>query len=287
MPSAVYSCVVDPSPKFDAQLRVWITTLVEFAGLSASDLFVHVVRRDSGSPALERYLGARGIAFRYTEPFADGRFCNKLEQLNTPALRERDFAVLCDTDIAFLSALDPWIGLGSICAKEVDFPNPPVELLEPLYRRAGFAQFPERKRCSFADAETYVNNCNGGVYILRTAIFDDLLARWKRWVFWVLDQADLLGRYVLHVSQIAFSLAVWEMGEDVIPLPKIANFPTHAPVQLYDPHNDVPLALHYHDRVAGDGTLLPVGVAIIDRQIARANAVIARMPKLPDEMLHR
>ena len=244
--------------------------------MTTADLFVHIVRRNSGSPALERHLEGRGIAFRYTPPFADGRFCNKLEQLDTAALRERDFAVLCDTDIAFLAALDPWIGLGAICAKEVDFPNPPLELLELLYRRAGFTRFPERKRCSFADAETYVNNCNGGVYVLRTAIFDELLPRWKRWVFWVLDQRDLLGRYVLHVSQISFSLAVWEMGEDVVPLPKIANFPTHVPVELYDPHNDVPLVLHYHDRVGADGALLPVGVAIIDRQIARVNAVIAR-----------
>jgi hypothetical protein len=41
----------------------------------------------------------------------------------------------------------------------------------------------------------------------------------------------------------------------------------------------VPLVLHYHERVGGDGALLPVGVAVIDRQIARVNAVIARMPR--------
>ncbi len=279
MPSFVYSCVVDPFPKFDAQLRVWVTTLVECAGVSTADLFVHIVRRESACPGLERYLDSRGIAFTYTTPFGDGRMGNRLEQLRTPALREREYAVLCDTDLAFLARLDPWIGLGSICAKEVDFANPPLERLEPLYRRAGFDRFPARKRCSFGDAETYVTNCNGGVWVLRTTLFDDLLPCWQRWYFWVLDQADLLGPYMFHVSQISFSLAVWEMGEEIVPLPKIANFPTHVPPELYDPNNDVPLVLHYHDRVDGEGALRPVGVAVIDRQIARANAVIARMPK--------
>jgi hypothetical protein len=271
--------VVDAGPKFIYQLWVWVTTLVHCAGVPSTDLYVHIVRRESPSMPVEEFLRGECIPFSYIEPFGDGRFCNKLEQLDTPALRAREFAVLCDTDLAFLSALDPWIGLGTICAKEVDFPNPPIELLEPLYRRAGFDRFPDRKRCSFSDAETYLTNCNGGIYIFRTTIFDDLLPRWKRWVFWVLEQRDLLERYTLHVSQISFSMAVWEMGESIVPLPKIVNFPTHVPVSLYDPHNDVPLVLHYHDRVNDDGGLGKVGVSLIDRRIARVNETLSRIPK--------
>lgn len=280
-PSVRYSCVLDDAPKFVYQLWVWIVTLTELGGLAPSDLFVHLVRRDAPQTAVEALLNARGIAHAYVPPFGDGRFCNKLQQLATPALREREYAVLTDTDIAFTAALDPWIGLGAICAKEVDFANPPVELLEPLYRRAGFTHFPERKRCTFADADTYVTNCNGGVYVLRTALFDTLLPRWKHWAIWTLDQGDLLGLYVGHVCQISFSLAVWEMGETIVPLPRIANFPTHVPPECYDPHNDVPLSLHYHDRVQPDGGLCPVGVPLIDARIAHVNALLARTPMPP------
>lgn len=281
MPSVIYSCVLDSGPKFAYQLWVWLTTLTECAGIPPSDLFVHIVRREAPQSALEAYLDSRGVAYAHIEPFGDGRFCNKLGQLATPALREREFAVLTDLDIAFTCALDPWIGLGSICAKEVDYPNPPVAILEALYRRAGFRSFPDRKLCSFSDGETYVTNCNGGVYILRTAIFDALLARWRYWVFWVLAQGDILGHYLLHVSQISFGLAVWELGEAVVPLPKIANFPTHVPRELYDPHNDLPLVLHYHDRFEDDGSLAPVGVPLIDRSIAHVNAVLARAKRPP------
>lgn len=285
MPSARYSCLVDAGPKFVYQLWIWATTLVRCAGVSPADLYVLLVHRDAPNAAAEEFLRGEGIAFSYVRPFGDGgpatRFCNRLRQLESPVLREREYVVLCDTDLAFLSALDPWIGLGTFCIKEVDFPNPPLALHEALYRRAGFDRLPDRKRCSFGGAETFVTNCNGGVYIVRTAIFDDLLPRWTRWISWVLEQRDLLGHYTLHVSQISFSLAVWEMGEPIVPLPLIANFPTHALRSQYDPHNDVPLVLHYHDRLDDDGALLGVGVSVIDGQIARVNAALTAIPKPP------
>jgi hypothetical protein len=279
MPDAVYSCVLDTQPKFVYQLWVWVTMLVEHAGVAPQDLFVHIVRDGAPDRDIAAFLEQRQIPFRYVDPVVACRFFNKIVQLETPALREREFAVLCDTDLAFLARLDPWIGLGSICAKEVDYANPPVEMLHALYRRAGFERFPARKRCSFQDADTYVTNCNGGVWIFRTALFAALLPCWKRWMEWTLLQGDVLGAYIKHVTQISFSLAVWELGEAVVPLPVIANFPTHVPPALYDPHNDVPLVLHYHERVTPDGMLEGVGVPLIDARIALVNARLARTPR--------
>ena len=275
----MYSCLLDIQPKFVYQLWVWVTMLLDHAGVSPADVVVHIVRRGDPQHEIEAYLASRGVAFRYVDPFGDGRFANRIAQLESPVLREREFAVLCDTDLAILAPLAPWIGLGGICAKEVDYANPPVELLEALYRRAGFDRFPDRKRCSFADAETFVTNCNGGVWILRTALFDALLPAWKRWFAWVMLQGDLLGHYLLHVTQISFSIAVWDLNEPVIPLPVIANFPTHVPPALYDSHNDVPLVLHFHERVEPDGTLASVGVPLIDRRIGAVNERLAATPR--------
>jgi hypothetical protein len=274
-PTFAYSCLLDVKPKFVYQLWVWVAMLVDHAGVAPEDVVVHIVRRGAPQADVEAYLASRGIAFRYVEPFGDGRFANKIAQLTSAALREREYAVLCDLDLAITAKLDPWIGLGGVCAKEVDFPNPPVELLEALYRRAGFDRFPDRKRCSFADADTFVTNCNGGVWILRTALFDDLLRCWERWFGWVMLQGDLLGAYLLHVTQISFSLAVWELAEPVVPLPVVANFPTHVPPQRYAAHDDVPLVLHYHDRITADGLLEPVGVPFIDARIAIVNERLA------------
>jgi hypothetical protein len=278
-PSVVYSCLLDMKPKFVYQLWVWLTMLLDEARVPPEDVCVHIVPRPDPEPAVEAYLRERGVAFRYVEPVLDGRFANRIALLESELLLARDYAVLSDTDVAMLARLDPWIGLGRFCAKEVDYPNPPVELLEALYRRAGFDGFPERKRCSFDERETFVTNCNGGVWIVRTELFGALSGPWKRWIAWVAEQGDLLGHYVLHKMQISFSLALWELGEPVVPLPKIANFPTHVELDRYDPHNDVPLALHYHDHIDEDGSIWEVGVPIVDRRIAVANARLARTPR--------
>jgi hypothetical protein len=61
---------------------------------------VHIVRRGAPEADVEAYLASRGIAFCYVDPFGDGRFANKIAQLTSPALRRREYAVLCDLDLA-------------------------------------------------------------------------------------------------------------------------------------------------------------------------------------------
>ncbi len=107
---AMYSCLLDIQPKFVYQLWVWVTMLVDHAGVSPADVVVHIVRRGDPQHAVEAYLESRGVAFCYVDPFGDGRFANRIAQLESPVLRQREFAVLCDTDLAILAPLAPWIG---------------------------------------------------------------------------------------------------------------------------------------------------------------------------------
>ena len=228
MPSIVYSCVVEPRPKYVQQLATWITTLVGPGGVPRADLFVHVLDGEHAGDVTE-LLAERGIAFAPMPRFGDGRFCNKVAQLRTPALRKRPYVALCDTDVAFAGNLEPWTGLARAAGKPVDGPNPPVEVLEELYRRAGFTSVTGTGAAARTPTRsTFANNWNGGVYLLRGDLLDELVPLWEKWALWTLEQQPLLGSQVTHADQISFGLAAWELREPLARLPLPANFP-HAP----------------------------------------------------------
>ncbi|MDB5092031.1 MAG: hypothetical protein JWO85_132 [Candidatus Eremiobacteraeota bacterium] len=272
--SITYSCVIEADPKYLNQVAIWITTLLELGGARRSDLLVHVVEGEYCREIVE-YLSRRGVAFVPVQRFGDGPYCNKLRQLRSAALRASRYAVLCDSDLAFCAPIDGWIGVARAAAKPVDLPNPPLEVLEQVYRRAGFARFPATTQCSHAAGSTYANNCNGGLYVLRTDFLDELAPVWEKWALWVLEQRSLLGDQMPHADQISFGLATWELGEAVFPLPAIANYPTHLPLDRYDPATDPPAVLHYHDRVGPDGLLLALGVPSVDDRIRLVNETLS------------
>lgn len=273
MSSIVYSCVVEPQPKFVHQLSIWATTLIELAGVRAEDLFVHVLGGEYAAD-VAGYAAARGIPHAEVARFGDGRYCNKLRQLRSAPLRRYPFVALCDTDLAFCEALEPQRN-GRVAAKIVDLPNPPLELLEALYRRAGFTDVRELVRCTNADAWTFAANCNGGLYQIEADFLDELAPRWEKWALWVLEQADLLGAYAVHADQLGFGLAMRELGEHVTLLPTAKNFPTHLPPESYAAESAAPAVLHYHDRLAPDGMLLALGIPRADERIRLVNEVLS------------
>jgi hypothetical protein len=176
--SITYSCVIESDWKFLNQVAIWITTLLELGGAQRSDLLVHVVEGEQYRDIVE-YLSERAVAFAPVERFGDGRYCNKLRQLRSAELRASRYAALCESDLAFCAPIDDWIGVARAAAKPVDLPNPPLALLEQVYRRAGFARFPDMTRCSHAVGWTYANNCNRGLYVLETDLFDELAPSWE------------------------------------------------------------------------------------------------------------
>ncbi len=280
--SAVYSCVVDAGAGFALQARIWVTTLRRLAEVDAADLFVHLVERGGGYGDLTGFLRAERIAFRAVAPFGDGRFCNKLRQLETPELAERPYAVLCDADLAFSGPL-PWAGKGPARAGVVDGPNPPLDVLARVYARAGRGTPPARTRCGFKDAETYADNCNGGLYVLARDLIAPLRARWQARAEWLLARPDLLGTHAVHVDQVAFALAMHDLGAEVELLPPEANFPTHLPADRYDPACPEPVVLHHHGRLTAQGRLRAVGLDRVDRRIGLVNAALAAaaLPRRP------
>lgn len=277
MTSIAYSCVYEPSPKYAVQLRIWLATLLGLAGVARSNVVVHLVEGAEIDDAIA-FLRSHDIRYRTIPRFGDGTYCNKLGQLDDPAFAAYEHVALCDLDLAFCAGLEPWTGLGDIAAKPVDYPNPPLDVLDRLYAAAGLTGRPDVVACTHAaGAGTYANNCNGGVYVLRTAIVPALGRAWKKWALWALERADQIGAHVHHVDQISFGLAAWDLGLAVRALPVEANMPTHAPPDHYPAGIGPPAVLHYHDRLTPDDTLTTVGIDVIDERIRIVNDVLLRM----------
>lgn len=245
-------------------------------------MLFHVVDRGAANPIAET-LQADGFRFRLVAPFGDGRFCNKLRQLESPEVDEFAYMVLCDADIAF--AAEPrWPAEPhGVCARIVDGPNPPLDVLTAIYRAAGRKQLPERMRCGFKAAETYADNCNGGIYVVPRALVGPLRERWQGRAGWLLDRPALIGDHGVHVDQVSFALAMHDLGAPVSLLPAELNFPTHLAVERYDGDYLDPVVLHHHNRLDANGELLGTGVPRIDAAIARVNAALrsARLSPAP------
>src|SRR5690606_138711 len=113
------------------------------------------------------YLESKEIQIIQKSTFdTRNKYCNKLVQLETFVNIENfDYVFLmdCDTAVIDLDGLDI---TNNIYAKIVDFPNPPLSILQDIFAENSLevsqaeTTFPLK-----GDQLTDWNNCNGGLYI--------------------------------------------------------------------------------------------------------------------------
>jgi hypothetical protein len=270
--SIMYSCVVDAKPAIYHQVMVWTWTAIALAKIDPWQIVVHVI--DGCDDRLKAELEQLDIEWVPVRRFPYGTpMCNKLVQLESEALLGRNRIVLSDCDLAWLAPIEAHLFTHQPRAKVVDFANPPIELLEPLVREAGFPNA-AKGAVSIGGATTYHNNCNGGLMLVSGAWMRRVHEPWLRWLRWVEDRADQLGLYAVHMFQISLLLAAEEIGESFGHLPLEYNFPTHTDQTASCPENGSIRALHFHRMFDASGLLLSTGVARADAAIADVNEVI-------------
>lgn len=268
----LYSCVVDATPVLYHQVMVWAWTAVALADIAPAQLLVHLV--DGCDPRLRRDLEALGVRCVSVRGFGAGTpMCNKLVQLESPALAGRERLVLSDCDLAWCAPIAATAFGDRPRAKVVDFANPPFELLAPLFAEAGFPAA-RTTTVSIGGDLTFHNNCNGGLYLLSSEWLRRLREPWPRWLAWVEARADRLGRWAIHMFQVAFALALEELGTAVDHLPLAANVPTHSPAVAACAISGEIGALHFHRAFDTDGELASTGHPHVDAAIARVNDLI-------------
>ncbi|MCD6072038.1 MAG: hypothetical protein K0S42_2554 [Microvirga sp.] len=269
----MYSCVVDAKPLYLFQGMVFARTLIELAGVRPEAIVVHLIE---GVPAsAERALSELGVRTIPVHPF-DPRhpYSNKLVQLQTEVLREPDYAVLCDSDLAFVTDIEDWIGGDRLRAKPVDYARPPLTAWRILLKTFGLAQEVTSISATHTGEETYANNFNGGLYIIPQRVLAALRQAWPEWNRRLLQARDRLGPHFVHVDQISLGFALAGLGHIGEPLPLELNLPTHLPLPAHYRPISPPRVLHYHKRIDLAGRLVGTGDALVDIAIDRVNAVI-------------
>jgi hypothetical protein len=253
----LYSVVVDDDPRFAYEAWHLARSLVRSCGAAPADVHVHVTP-EVDARTRELFAGA-GYAVVPLERFGDGRWCNKLVQLDTFAGRDFDTVVLLDTDMLALADVRPFLPEGALSAKPVDLPRPPRLVLDRVAERAG-VPLPAVCQTDMGVEDTYVGNCNGGFYAVPRELCAPLAEAWRRWALWLLAHDDLLrDDLAMHTDQVAFWLALQSERFPFVPAPANANFYVHLPGPhlLVDATREVAL-VHYHPWALGAlGLLTP------------------------------
>jgi SAM-dependent methyltransferase len=262
-----YSFVVDAPGQFGYQAYLLSHSLIELGAVEPRDIKANLV---SGThPSVERALRDLGVRTSWVEPFGHP-YCNRLQQLPGLAGSTAERVVLLDTDMFLTRRLDPPSD-HAILGKMVDAPHPPLEILRLIFEQAGLPAEPAESDV-LVDASVRAN-FNAGLYVVPRAMLTELSEAWPRWARWSLERISLFDRWHNNVDQVAFALAVAELGLPVSTLPREYNVPTHlGPVTVFD----APILLHYHRHVTDQLLLKPTGTAMVDVAVDLANAAIVR-----------
>jgi 2-polyprenyl-3-methyl-5-hydroxy-6-metoxy-1,4-benzoquinol methylase len=263
-----YSCVVDDHPKFRLQAAYLVWSLIELGGVDPVQVVVHYV---GDPPHAFRALmtGRHRVELRRVSA-AQHAYCNKVQQLDTFAgAHERVVLLDCDT---IVTRPTPWPADVPVAAKRVDTATPPESVLRALFEQANLTPSWGPSDClpGREGGQTVTHNYNGGVYAIDGAAIGVTAAAWRRWIDFCLARRELLAQDWVHVDQVAFALAMTELGIETAPLDRRFNFPTH--LTLPPALDCDPYVLHYHWMLDDQQLLRKTGLAGVDRRIAQINA---------------
>ena len=274
-----YSMVLDDVPAHPYQVENLLLTLETLGAALREALVVQCTER------VDETVRARLVASGYKavliEPYLDGKYCNKIVQLDYFAGREaagREGVFLFDSDTVVLSPLDV-PDRDRIWGKIVDYRNPRLSTLKHLFSAAGVA-LPGIVRSDWDAGDTIDANFNGGLLYIPMRVVGKLRAAWRRWAEFLFRREDLFPESSErdHIDQVSFAMALASEGFDYGHLPANWNYPCHeerpAPLS-FRPDQDIRV-LHYHQCLDDFGLIAPAdsGDAAREAAVRRANAVI-------------
>ena len=270
----VYSCVIDAGCKLAHQALVWAVTLQELAGISPQQLVVHCTT-DCPESTMNEFRAA-GLRVEIIPPHAGSPYCNKVQQLLSPAWDDADVMVLCDADLAWAGPLDArYLTTSAISAKVVDGPNPPEQTIKELLADANLTEKAEWASTTVGGHTTLRGNCNGGLYVIPKQFLEPLKEAWPRWAEWMCQKWQD-GKCTYNVDQLSFAFSVLELGIPIQDLDIIYNFPMHLVEEERGTHlrELTPVVLHYHHLTDASGVLKQTGIPAVDEVIGKINATI-------------
>ncbi len=274
----IYSFVVDAGARFPYQAWHLAHSLVRHCSASTRD--IHVQCTPEVDARTRTIFSDAGFIVHEIGRFGDGRYCNKLNQLDSLASFPFDVAILLDTDTIAVSDLRPWISTEAITGKIVDAENPLLSTLREIAKTAG-TNPGEPVPTDNGIGSTFEGNCNGGMYSVPRAFCEVLSSHWKRAALWLLGENDALQRAgkAEHVDQVSFWLALRQTG---LPFKRAAanvNYFVHVDgAHIYHEPTEPISLLHYHNsalNVLGAIEAPQQSLSDATKAIATANAEMA------------
>ncbi len=278
-----FSFVVDQHPSFYFQSELLLHALIENCGVNKSQIIVQCVLGVDND--FISFLNNNNIQHTIIKPYLDGKYCNKIHQLEYFVKHgdPQDDVILIDTDVYFLS-LPRISNRAYVAGKIVDGPFPLLSTLKNIYKAA------EISLPSIVDPDwffyghkTIDNNFNGGFYYIPAKYINQLNTSWKVWAKWLYFRPELFEnpQFFIHVDQVSMGLALRDLSIPYVALPANNNFPTHRPDKCRSYSKDQPVSMfHYHGTLTRFGNLnVSSANKKIKAEIIQANETICTLKK--------
>lgn len=281
-----YSMVVDRAPLHPYQAGILLFTLERFGCVPREAIVVQCT--DRVSTEVRDTFEANGYAVSTLRPYLDGKYCNKIAQLDHLVADQpegSDGVFLLDLDIAVAGRLDI-ADPGVVWGKPVDAASPPLPALEKVFAAAGVA-LPPTLACDWPNrGESIATNFNGGFLYIPATGLAALREAWRGWAEFLFSRPEIFdppsARH--HIDQISFAMALAAERTPYRHLATNWNFPCHnakaLPPRLYDAKEGLRV-VHYHDCLDEFGLVAPrlQGFAPLTAALDTVNAAIGRRPE--------
>ena len=248
----VFSMVVDNHAKFHFQAFNLAQSLIDVMGVNPCDVFLQFSRDTSNEIVNE--FSKKNYTIKFFEPFGDGKYCNKLIQLETLSDVDFDKVILLDTDTIIINDFAKYLNENlDVEGKIVDLDNPSCDTILKIFDAANL-KIPEILNVDVGEEKTVKGNFNGGFYAISKGISNRLGVAWKKWALFLLHDNDFMqecGKQT-HIDQVSFAMACADVGANMGFVASNLNYFTHfsATRNYYD--KNIPICmLHYHDVCLG------------------------------------
>ena len=275
------SFLVDDLETHYYQAELLLYSLAKNTSFTKNNILIHCTTRVKEKFLL--FLKEEEYSYVIIEPYLDGKYCNKLQQLPSFQklnLNEDDAVFLIDTDTYFLN--NPIVKyVNKIGGKVVDASNPPLAILSRIFNEAKIV-FPKVVPTDWEieNSYTFESNFNGGFYYIPAKELVKVNRSWRKWAEWLYERPELFDTDMqrIHVDQVSFSMMIEDEKLEYQVLASNNNSPIHKveKQRLFDASHDVSM-LHYHRSLNYFGLLsrrLSIN-PIVDNAIKKANKEIS------------
>lgn len=273
------SFVIDNLPLHYYQAELLLYSLKHSTSFDIDDLFVQCT--DRVEDFFLEFLSTHGYKYIIIEPYLDGTYCNKLQQLTFFLESAYDGVFLLDADMIALEDFSQIATMNTIAAKVVDASNPPMTTLTKIYDAAKIDKQDKVSPDWETEDKTMYANCNGGFYYIPKDYLETVHVNWRKWASWLYDHQELFENrhHIIHIDQISFSMTINELNLPFSYLNANNNCPIHIEKKLSSINYSKPISLlHYHREIDDFGYISDskVNNLFIKDSIKQANKILEK-----------